>query len=116
MKYMLLLYVPEEVRNDPAARASMEEWLRFGAELKASGADLGNNALQGLETAATVRVRDGETLVSDGPFAETKEMLGGYYIVDVADRDAAIRLAADVPCSPYGTVEIRPVMEPPEAP
>jgi hypothetical protein len=111
MKYMLLLYVPQEVRDDPTARASMDAWFAYGRELRESGADLGNNALQGLETATTVRVRDGETLISDGPFAETKEMLGGYYVVDVADRDAALALAARVPSAPYGSIEVRPIME-----
>jgi hypothetical protein len=111
MKFMFLLYVPQEVRDDPAARASMEQWFAYGRELAESGVDLGNNALQGLETATTVRVRDGKTLISDGPFAETKEMLGGYYVVDVADRDAAVALAARVPSAPYGFIEVRPIME-----
>ena len=111
MKYVFLLYVPQELRDDPGARASMEEWFAFGREIEEAGIDLGNNALQGLETATTVRVRDGETLISDGPFAETKEMLGGYYVVDVPDRDAALALAARVPSAPYGTIEVRPIVE-----
>ena len=111
MKYMFLLYVPQDVRDDPAQRASMDKWFAYGREIKESGVDLGNNALQGLDTATTVRVRDGETLISDGPFAETKEMLGGYYVVDVPDRAAALELAARVPSAPYGTIEVRPIME-----
>jgi hypothetical protein len=108
---MLLLYVPTEIRDDPNARASLEEWMAYGRALTDAGAHLGDNALAGLETATTVRVRDGETLVSDGPFAETKEMLGGYYVIDVPDREAAVAWAARVPNAPYGTIEIRPVME-----
>jgi hypothetical protein len=111
VKFMLLLYVPTEIRDDPNARASMQEWMAYGRALTDAGAHLGDNALEGLETATTVRVRDGETLVSDGPFAETKEMLGGYYVIDVPDREAAVAWAAKVPNAPYGTIEIRPVME-----
>jgi hypothetical protein len=110
MKFMLLLYVPAEVRDDPDARASMQQWMDYGRSLTDAGAHLGDNALEGLDAATTVRVRDGETLVSDGPFAETKEMLGGYYVIDVPDRDAAVAWASQVPCAPYGSIEVRPVM------
>ena len=110
MKFMLLLYVPAEVRDDPEARASMQQWMDYGRALADAGAHLGNNALEGLDAATTVRVRDGETLVSDGPFAETKEMLGGYYVTDVPDRDAAVAWASKVPSAPYGSIEVRPVM------
>jgi hypothetical protein len=111
MKFMFLLYVPEEVRNDPSARAGMEAWMAYGRSLAEAGAHLGDNALEGLEAATTVRVRDGETLITDGPFAETKEMLGGYYVVDVPDRDTALAWAAKVPNAPYGSIEVRPVLE-----
>ena len=111
MKFMFLLYVPREVREDPNARASLEEWMSYGRALQDAGAHLGDNALEGLETATTVRVRDGETLVTDGPFAETKEMLGGYYVVDVPDRETALGWAAKVPNAPYGSIEVRPVLE-----
>jgi hypothetical protein len=111
MKFMFLLYVPQEVREDEGARAPMEAWMSYTQQLAESGVERGNNALQGLDAATTVRVRDGETLVTDGPFAETKEMLGGYYVVDVPDRDAALALAAQVPSAPYGSIEVRPVME-----
>jgi hypothetical protein len=110
MKFMLLLYVPAEVRDDPDARASMQQWMDYGRALTDAGAHLGDNALEGLDAATTVRVRDGETLVSDGPFAETKEMLGGYYVIDVPDRDAAVDWASKVPSAPYGSIEVRPVM------
>jgi hypothetical protein len=111
MKFLFLLYVSPEVRDDPDARASLETWLAYGRALADDGVHLGDNALQGLETATTVRVRDGETLITDGPFAETKEMLGGYYLVDVPDRETAVALAARVPSAPYGSIEVRPIME-----
>jgi hypothetical protein len=111
MKFMFLLYVPQEVRDDPDARAGMEAWMAYGRSLTEAGARLGDNALEGLEAATTVRVRDGETLITDGPFAETKEMLGGYYVVDLPDRETALEWAAKVPNAPYGSIEVRPVLE-----
>ncbi|HWH96494.1 MAG TPA: YciI family protein [Baekduia sp.] len=111
MKFLFLLYVPKEVRDDPDARASLEDWMAYGRALTDAGAHLGDNALEGSEAATTVRVRDGETLISDGPFAETKEMLGGYYLVDLPTREAAVEWAARVPNAPYGSIEVRPVME-----
>ena len=111
MKFLFLLYVPPEVRDDPDARAGLQAWMDYGRSLAEAGVHLGDNALQGLETATTVRVRDGETLITDGPFAETKEMLGGYYIVDVPDRQTALAWAAKVPNAPYGSIEVRPVLE-----
>jgi hypothetical protein len=116
VKFMFLLYSPPEVRADPEQRAAFDEWFAYGASLHDAGVHVGDNPLQGLETATTVRVRDGETLISDGPFAETKEMLGGYYLVDLPSREAAIDWAARVPNAPYGSIEIRPVMEIPDLP
>ena len=109
MKFLLLLYVPPAIRDDPDALPGLEAWFAYGRSLIDAGAHLGNNALEGLETATTVRVRDGETLITDGPFAETKEMLGGYYLVDLPNREAAIEWAARVPNAPLGSVEIRAV-------
>jgi hypothetical protein len=111
MKFMFLLYVPKEVRDDPGARAGLGAWMAYGRALTEAGAHLGDNALEGVEAATTVRVRDGETLITDGPFAETKEMLGGYYAVDLPDRAAALEWAAKVPNAPYGSIEVRPVLE-----
>ena len=110
MQFMLLLYVDPVLRDTPGARATLEEWFAFTRDVEGAGIDLGNNALEGLEAATTVRVRDGETLITDGPFAETKEMLGGYYAVDVPDREAAVALAHRVPSAPYGSIEVRPIM------
>ena len=105
-QYMLLIY------GDPADddRAPMDAWFQYSQQLSESGAMIGGDALEPGETATTVRVRDGETLVSDGPFAETKEILGGYYLIDVPDLDAALGWAAKMPNIAYGSVEVRPVM------
>jgi hypothetical protein len=110
-QYLLLIY--GDPADAPAAeerQASMEEWFAYTEQLGASGAMVGGNALEPAETATTVRVRDGETVVSDGPFAETKEILGGYYLIDVPDLDAALGWAAKMPNIAYGTVEVRPVV------
>ena len=109
MKYMLLIYVPQDAR-DSDERAPMEAWSAYTEALGTAGALLGGDALQGLETATTVRQQAGETLITDGPFAETKEMLGGYYLIDVPDLDAALAWAAKMPSIGYGSVEVRPLM------
>ena len=117
MRYMLLLHVPADVRANAELRAPMEAWFAFNQALQDAGVYIAGDALQDLGTAKTVRVRDGETLTTDGPFAETREMLGGYYLIDVPDLDAALAWAARVPNAPYGSVEVRPIMEiPSEAP
>ena len=118
MRYMLLLYSAEDADpqpEDPEFGAEMQKWFSFTAELDAAGANLGGEALQPSATSTCVQVRDGEALTTDGPFAETKEVLGGYYVIDVPDLDAAREWAAKVPSAPYGTVEIRPIMELPDA-
>ena len=121
MQYMLLIY------NDPSGWDSMPEGDRgaiygaygtFTEELQASGKYVAGDALQGLETATSVRVRDGETLTTDGPFAETKEVLGGYYLIDVETLDEALEWAARIPSAKVGQpVEVRPLqpMTRPEA-
>jgi hypothetical protein len=107
MQYLLLIYVPSDVQPDPAMRPA---WMEYTRQLKEAGARVAGDALQGLDTAQTVRVRDGQTLVTDGPFAETKEMLAGYYLIDVPDLDAALGWAARIPSVGIGSVEVRPVM------
>jgi hypothetical protein len=117
MRYMLLLHVPADVRENEAARAPMEAWSAYTRELEQAGILLAGEALEATTAATTVRQRDGEHVVTDGPFADTKEMLGGYYLIDVPDLDAALSWAAKVPNAPYGSVEVRPIMEiPSEAP
>lgn len=107
MKYMFLLYnVESEEHSSPEA---MADWGRFEAYLAERGGKVSGAALQPTATATTVSVRNGETIVSDGPFADTKEHLGGYYIVECPDLDDAIALAAAIPWAPTGHIEIRPV-------
>ncbi|MCL4167525.1 UNVERIFIED_CONTAM: hypothetical protein GTU68_051785 [Idotea baltica] len=114
MNYMLLLYSEADAgpaAGSPEQAAEMPAWFAFGDALTEAGAMVAGEALHATETATTLRVRDGKRITTDGPFAETKEVLGGFYIIDVADIDEAMKWAEKVPCAPYGTVEIRPVME-----
>ena len=114
MRYMLLLYSATDAGPTPGSdefAAEMNEWFNYTNELTEAGAMLGGEPLQGIDTATTVQVRDGKTLTTDGPFAETKEVLGGFYMIDVPDLDAAREWAAKIPSAPYGSVEIRPIME-----
>ena len=117
MQYMLLLFGDETKGPEPGTpefAAEMKEWYAYNDALIAAGAMVGGEALQDSSTATVVNVVDGETVTTDGPFAETKEVLGGYYIIDVPDLDAAIHWAERNPAQPNGRVEIRPVMELPD--
>src|SRR5262245_55200142 len=120
MKYMLLIYGAEGAWTEDERRACMIESLGICDDLAARGKFLGASPLQPVKIAASVRVRDGRTLVTDGPFAETTEQLGGYYLLDLADLDEAIAVAARLPPAAKGTVEIRPLVAldglPPERP
>jgi hypothetical protein len=111
-KYMLLLYAGEP---DPQEREERESelplWMELTASLRDSGLLLGTDRLHPVQAATTVRVRDGETEILDGPFAMTKEYLGGYYLLDCADLDEALKQAARLPLARYGSVEVRPVMD-----
>jgi hypothetical protein len=114
MKYALLIYTEEVDPStmDPAeGEKVMGEYAAFTQSIAERGIMKAGEALHPTDSATTVRVRNGETVTTDGPFAETKEAMGGFYIVDVADLDAAIAVAAELPGSWYGTVEIRPVWE-----
>jgi hypothetical protein len=114
MKYMLLIYVDPQAAPTGGTPEWEKEHQAYGTytqDLVASGAMLGGDPVHGNETATTVRVRDGETLTSDGPFAETKEHLAGYYILDVADLDAAIAWAAKIPSALHSAIEVRPVAD-----
>ena len=110
MKYMLLIYGAEEAWTEDERRACMIESLGICDELAARGKFLGASPLQSVQTAACARVRDGRALVTDGPFAETTEQLGGYYVLDLAHLDGAIAVAARLPPAAKGTVEIRPLL------
>ena len=119
MRYLLLIYGDETIydRMSPEeVGAVIGEYNAFTDEVRARGVYLGGEALQPTSTATTVRVRDGETLTTDGPFAETKEQLGGYYLLDCRDLDEALEFAAKIPDARNGSVEVRPIMEfgPPE--
>lgn len=112
MKYALLIYSDPTVEPSPEDMANiMAEYNRFTNSINERGINLGGEALDAVETATTVRVRNNETLTTDGPFAETKEVFGGFYLIDVADLDAAIAVAAELPGSWHGSVEVRPVWD-----
>jgi hypothetical protein len=110
MKYMLLIYGAENSWTKDEQSACMKESMRISDELAAQGKFLGCSPLQPVTTAACVRVRDGRTFVTDGPFAETTEQLGGYFLLDLANLDEAIAVAARLPPAAKGTVEIRPLL------
>lgn len=109
MKYMFLLYNTES--EEHSSPEEMAAWGRFEALLAECGGKISGAALQPTATATTVSIRNGETLVTDGPFADTKEQLGGYYVLECADLDDAIDLAAHIPWAPTGHIEIRPVLD-----
>jgi len=114
MKYILLIYSDPDAQgagSDAEQEAEMGEWFAFTQRIVESGEMVAGDPLQGVETATTVTVRDGETVVTDGPFAETKEVLGGYYIVDVDSLERAQELGAQLPSARYGRTEVRPLME-----
>lgn len=114
MKYALLIYGDEsqQAQATPEQQAQvMKEYGEFTASINESGSNLGGEALDSTSTATTVRVRDGETLTTDGPFAETHETLGGFYLIEAADLDEAIAIAARLPGSWHGSVEVRPVWD-----
>ena len=112
MKYLLLIAEEEGLRSqwsEEDQQTDMQKWFTYTNELQESGAYVDGQALNESTTATTVRVRNGQTLTTDGPFAETKEIINGYYLVDVDDLDAAISWAAKIPT--LGAVEVRPVLE-----
>lgn len=111
MKYMLLMYANEsEAPQTPEEhQAVAQAWYSFGEEAKAAGVLLSNNGLSPVSDATTVRVRDGKTLITDGPFAETHEQLGGYYLFDCKDLDEALLWAVKIPTAKYGSIEVRPL-------
>ena len=112
MKYLLLIYADEKTMLDPAYLNDCKvEAVQLTQELDAAGQYLASSPLQPVSTATSVRVRDGKPIVTDGPFAETREQLGGYLLIDVPDLDEAIRVAKRFPVSRRGTVEIRPLGE-----
>ncbi len=114
MRYMLLIYTDPTAGpadGSPEQAAEMPRWFAYTEELAGAGCLIGGEPLHGVDDATTVRVRDGQTITTDGPFAETKETLGGYYMIDVDTLDEALEWAAKMPNITYGTVEVRPIME-----
>ncbi len=113
MQYLLLIYSDEQQHasmDDVQSKAVLDRYLAFNKEAKGAGVFVGGDALQPTASATSVRVRNGERMVTDGPFAETKEQLGGYYLVDCDNLDDAIQWASKIPAAEHGTVEVRPVM------
>ena len=111
-QYMLLIYGPVEDALTPEEReAERPLWYDYTQSLRDAGVHVAGDALYDVETATTVRVRDGETQITDGPFAETKEFLAGYYVIDVPDLDGALGHAARMPSVGRGSVEVRPVVD-----
>lgn len=117
MQYLLLIY---ENEADWASLAEEEkgrifgEYMEYSESLAEEGRMLGGEALQPTDTATTVRVREGKTLTTDGPFAETREQLGGFYLVEAGDLDQAIELAARIPGARTGSIEVRPILPTPK--
>ncbi len=111
MKYMLLIYTNEADYADGERAACMSESVDLCHQLKARGQYIAASPLHSVSLATSVRVREGKRLVTDGPFAETREQLGGYFLIDATDLDAAIDIASRIPGARKGTVEIRPIEE-----
>jgi hypothetical protein len=105
MKYLCLVYLDEKRLDE----LPDEDCVEFDASIRSSGHCLASEALQSVQTATTVRVRDGRLAVTDGPFAETKEQLAGFYMIEAKDLDEAIRLAAKIPPARVGSIEVRPI-------
>jgi hypothetical protein len=111
-QYIMLIYGPAEGGPSPEELAAeMPLWGQFTQSLKDAGLFVAGDPLQGVDVATTVRVRDGETQITDGPFAETKEILGGYYLVEAPDLDTVLEYAARVPNVHYGSLEVRPIWD-----
>jgi hypothetical protein len=110
MQYLLLIY-GDETNAQEQDEQSIEPWFKYTSDVREAGVYIGGNGLLPTSTATTVRVREGRTLTTDGPFAETKEQLGGYYLLECGDLDEAIQWAARIPSVGRGSVEVRPVLQ-----
>jgi hypothetical protein len=114
MKYLCLIYEDERTwqnMSESEMQKDLKEYRAFGDSIKQAGQYIGGNALQPTKTATSVRVRNGKISTSDGPYVETKEQLGGYYLINAKDMKEAVQVAARIPGAKHGTVEVRPVME-----
>ena len=110
MKYMLLIYMGENAMTEGERQQCYKDSTQLAHDLHAEGKFVSAGPLQPVATATSVRVREGKRLVTDGPFAETREQLGGYYLVDAKDLDEAISLAERIPAARTGSIEVRPIM------
>ena len=111
MKYMLLVYLEEKVLSDSEREDCYVKSANLAQDLHSNGKYLDASPLHPIATATSIRVREGKRLVTDGPFAETREQLGGYYLINAKDLDEAIGIAERIPAARFGIIEIRPVME-----
>src|SRR4029453_8478716 len=111
MKYMLLIYMDEKAMNEAEREQCYKDSTQLAYELNSRGQYLAASPLQPVATATSVRLREGKRLVTDGPFAETREQLGGYFMIDAKNLDEAMGIAERVPVGSVGTIEIRPVLE-----
>ncbi len=116
MKYLLLIYTGENAMNETEREQCYKDSIELARDLAAKGQYLGANPLHPVAMATSVRVREGKRLVTDGPFAETREQLGGYFLVDAKDLDEALAIAGKIPAVRKGTVEVRPVIDMPGLP
>jgi hypothetical protein len=111
MKYMLLIYMNENAMDNAEREQCYKDSAQLAHDLNNSGQFISANPLQSVATASSVKVREGRRMVTDGPFAETREQLGGYFLIETADLDGAIAVASRIPAAKKGTVEIRPIFE-----
>ena len=111
MKYMLLVYLSEQAMTDAEREQCYVKSAQLAQEIHSKGQYLDASPLHPVSTATSIRVREGNRLVTDGPFAETREQLGGYYLINAANLDEAIGIAERIPAARWGTIEIRPVMD-----
>ncbi len=114
MQYLLIIYQDEKQRkpmDDAAGQEVMARYFKLNDALREAGAFVAGDALEPVSTATTVRVRQGKTTFTDGPFAETMEQLGGYYLIEAANLDEALKWAAQIPAAETGSVEVRPIMQ-----
>jgi hypothetical protein len=115
MKYLMLMYADESIGasyTQEDLQAARKTWIDFRQEIASSGVLISSNGVAPGSSVTTVRVRDDKTLITDGPFAETHEQMGGYFLVDCPDLDEAIRWAEKIPTAQYGSIEIRPLWAP----
>jgi hypothetical protein len=116
LKYMLLIYGDEKALSQAEWEQCLQQSVQLTHELHGKGQFLAASPLKPTELATSVRIREGKRLVTDGPFAETREQLGGYFLIDVADLDEALAIAAKIPTVNRGTVEVRPLVDVPGLP